>query len=77
VLKNSRGFWRGELAQPLTLSGYKIPPLPGATAFLFVVDLHVGYVFSEYFKWINVLAGIFIVVLVITGPVLWWRVKWR
>lgn len=77
VVKNSRGFWRGDLAAPLTLSEYQIPTLTGATAFLFLVDLHVGYFFSEHFKWINVLAGLLAVLLAVSGPVLWWRAKWR
>jgi hypothetical protein len=78
ILKNSRGFWRGVLDAPFALAeDLRMPALAGATMFLFFVDLHVGYVIHEGWKWVNVLVAILAVVLVISGPVLWWRAKWR
>lgn len=78
TLKNSRGFWRGALDAPLALdAGLAIPPLAGATWFLFAVDVHTGNVISTQFRWVNDAVAILVVVLLVTGPILWWRQKWR
>lgn len=78
TLKNSRGFWRGDLSAPLELDrALAVPALAGATFFLFTVDLHTGNFFSPHFRWVNDFVALLVVVLVVTGPILWWRVKWR
>jgi hypothetical protein len=78
TLKNSRGFWRGELGQPMRLEEtLTMPALAGATFFLFAVDLHTGNLISTRLRWVNDFVALLVVVLVLTGPILWWRAKWR
>ena len=51
VMKNSRGFNFGDLAQGFSVSdNVLMPELPGATLYLFLVDIHVGLVFHRQFK---------------------------
>ena len=76
-LKNSRGFYRERASGDFELTGMQSPQLEGATFYLFVVDVHTGNVIHEQFKWINDLAGGLAVLLVLSGPLLWWRWKNR
>ena len=76
-LKNSRGFYRERPSGDFELTDMKSPPLEGATFYLFVVDVHTGNIIHEQFKWVNDLVGGLAVLLVLTGPVLWWRWKNR
>lgn len=76
-LKNSKGFYRERASGDFELTGLQSPQLQGATFYLFVVDVHTGNVFHEQFKWVNDLVGALAILLVLTGPVLWWRWKNR
>ena len=76
-LKNSRGFYREHASGDFELTDMKSPQLAGATFYLFVVDVHTGNIIHEQFKWVNDLVGGLAVLLVLTGPVLWWRWKSR
>lgn len=76
-LKNSRGFYREQPSGDFTLTEMKSPQLVGATFYLFVVDVHTGNIIHEQFKWVNDLVGVLAVLLVLSGPVLWWRWKSR
>ena len=76
-LKNSRGFYREQASGDFELTDMKSPQLAGATFYLFVVDVHTGNIIHEQFKWVNDLVGALAVLLVLTGPVLWWRWKSR
>ncbi len=43
----------------------------------FVIEaLHSGLLFHAQWKWLNDLFAILAIVLVLTGLVRWWRVKW-
>ena len=88
-LKNSRAIYAGALttvkaetgsAQPFTATftdtGISFPPLTGATVFLFAADIHAGSIVHGGWKWFNDLAALLAIVLVFSGPVLWWRRKW-
>ncbi len=78
VLKNSRGFNLGSLAGGFNVSDIAVmPALPGATLYLFLIEVHVGLIVHPQFKWVNDLVSVFALLLVLTGPVLWWRTKWR
>jgi hypothetical protein len=78
VLKNSRGFNLGTLAGNFQVSDIAVmPALPGATLYLFLIEIHVGLIFHPQFKWVNDLVSILALLLVLTGPILWWRTKWR
>ena len=78
ILKNSRGFNAGSLDQPFAVTDQIVmPDLPGATLYLFLIDIHLGLIFHRQFKWINDLVSVLALVLVLTGPILWWRTKWR
>lgn len=78
LLKNSRGFNAGTLDGEFSLTKQVVmPELPGATLYLFLIDIHLGLIFHQQFKWINDLVSVFALLLVLTGPILWWRIKWR
>lgn len=74
-LKNSKGFYAESMPGQFELTDMKSPQLEGATFYLFVVDIHTGNVIHRQFKWVNDLAGALAVLLVLSGPILWWR--WR
>ena len=76
-LKNSKGFYRERASGNFELTDMKSPQLEGATFYLFVVDIHTGNIIHEQFKWVNDLVGTLAVLLVLTGPILWWRWKNR
>jgi len=76
-LKNSKGFYREQASGHFELTDMKSPQLEGATFYLFVVDVHTGNIIHEQFKWVNDLAGALAMVLVLSGPALWWRWKNR
>ena len=78
VLKNSRGFHLGGFEEGFAASDIAVmPDLPGSTLYLFLIEIHVGLIFHRQFKWVNDLVSVLALLLVITGPVLWWRTKWR
>ncbi|MEE8308678.1 MAG: PepSY domain-containing protein [Gammaproteobacteria bacterium] len=78
VLKNSRGFHVGKFEQGFEASDIAVmPDLPGSTLYLFLIEIHVGLIVHRQFKWVNDLVSVLALLLVITGPVLWWRTKWR
>ena len=78
VLKNSRGFNLGSLQDGFQVSDIAVmPALPGATLYLFLIEIHVGLIVHDQFKWVNDLVSFFAILLVLTGPILWWRTKWR
>ena len=76
-LKNSKGFYREIAPSEFELTDMQSPALAGATFYLFMVDVHTGNVFHPQFKWANDLAGVLAVLLVLSGPILWWRWKTR
>lgn len=78
VLKNSRGFQLGKFEDGFEASNIAVmPELPGSTLYLFLIEIHVGLIFHRQFKWVNDLVSVLALLLVLTGPVLWWRTKWR
>jgi hypothetical protein len=77
IIKNSRSFWRGTPESGFEAIDTPYPPLAGATMYLFVVDVHTGNVIHPQFKWVNDFVAVLAVLLLATGPILWWRVKWR
>lgn len=76
-LKNSKGFYREQASGDFELTDMNSPQLEGATFYLLVVDVHTGNIIHEQFKWVNDLVGALAVLLVLTGPILWWRWKNR
>lgn len=77
LLKNSAGFYAPAGNGAWELTDIASPALEGATVYMFMVDLHTGNIFHEQFKWINDLVSVLAILLVLSGPVLWWREKWR
>jgi hypothetical protein len=75
-VKNSKGFYSGNLENGFQLTDMAVPALGGATVYLFLVDIHTGNIFHPQFIWVNDLISICAILLVITGPILWWRRKW-
>ena len=88
-LKNSRAIYTGSLSVVnsdvvssqsstalFTDTSIAFPPLSGASVFLFVADIHTGSVIHSKWEWINDLIALLAIVLVCSGPILWWRRKW-
>ena len=76
-LKNSKGFYRDSGDWQFELTDIGSPDLAGATFYLFMVDVHTGNVFHPQFKWVSDLIAILAILLVMSGPILWWRERWR
>ncbi len=75
-LKNSQGVFRGETPGLVAMTDVKPPPLEGMPLFLFLADIHTGHAIHPAFPWISDVLTFFALVLVFTGPFLWWRRKW-
>ncbi len=75
-LKNSQGVFRGAVPGSAAMTDAKPPPLTGMPLFLFLADIHTGHAIHPAFPWISDLLTAFALVLVFTGPFLWWRRKW-
>ncbi len=76
-LKNSKGFYADTSLGHFETTDSGSPDLSGATFYLFMVDIHTGNIFHEQFKWVSDLIAVLAILLVLSGPVLWWREKWR
>ncbi len=83
LVKNSRAIYSGSLAEavgmgkiPLQETNIAFPKLQGTTAFLFLADIHSGHIIHPAFGWANDLVALAALVLVLSGPILWWRRKW-
>ena len=76
-LKNSAGFYAPGANGGYELTDITMPDLEGATFYMFMVDLHTGNTFHEQFKWVNDAVSVLAILLVLSGPILWWRQKWR
>ena len=57
-------------------SGIAYPPLEGTTCYLFLADVHTGNIIHGEFVWVNDIVAILAIILVITGPIAWWKRKW-
>ena len=88
-LKNSRAIYTGKLnsEEPLVASDQgnpkvfidskiEFPPLTGTTLFLFIAGVHTGGVIHSQWEWVNDFVAVLAIILVFSGPVLWWRRKW-
>jgi hypothetical protein len=43
---------------------------------LLMFELHNGKIIHEGFRWVLDTLAIMALLMVITGPILWWRCKW-
>ncbi len=76
-LKNSRSISVGSLdTNVFEASGVAYPPLQGTTWYLFLADIHTGNIIHGEFIWVNDIVAILAIILVITGPIAWWKRKW-
>lgn len=48
-----------------------------ATLFLFMADVHLGLIFSPQFKYVNDLVALFALFIILSGLVMWFKVRWR
>lgn len=76
MLKNSRGFFRDKGGYNFEIDAMKHPELNSATLYLFMIEIHTGNAIHPQFKWISDLFTIMGIIMVVTGPILWWRRKW-
>ncbi len=75
-LKNSQGVFRGAAPGSVVKTDVNPPPLTGMPLFLFLADIHTGHAIHPAFPWVSDVLTFFALVLVVTGPFLWWRKKW-
>ena len=76
MIKNSRGFFREKENYDFEMDEMKHPDLRAATLYLFMIEIHTGNAIHPQFKWISDIFTIMGIIMVITGPILWWRRKW-
>ena len=76
MIKNSRGFFKEKGGYHFEMDEMKHPNLKAATLYLFMIEIHTGNVIHPQFKWISDLFTIMGIIMVITGPILWFRRKW-
>lgn len=77
-LKNSRAVLAGtDIDSAFADSGIDYQAAaPGTPLFLYIVDIHVGLVLHDEFKWANDLFALLALVLALSGPVMWLKRKW-
>lgn len=75
-LKNSQGVFAGDSVTDMQQAPVKPPPLTGMPLFLFLADVHTGHAIAPWFPWVNDFVALLALILVISGPVIWWRKKW-
>ena len=76
-VKTSRAIYKGSLTDGFEATDIPFPPLNDTTMYLAIADLHTGHMISDkHFKWVNDLACLLAISLVITGPIAWWRRRW-
>ena len=75
-VKNSRGFFRDSGQFAFTIDPLKHPNLEAATWYLFMIDVHTGKIFHPQFRWISDALTLMGILIIVTGPILWWRRKW-
>ena len=76
ILKNSRGFFRETAGFSFEASDIRHPDLNAGTLYLFMIDIHTGNVFHPEFRWVSDVITVMGILMVITGPILWWRRRW-
>jgi hypothetical protein len=76
LVKSSRAIYRGRIGATFNDSGINYPPVTGTTMFLFLADIHTGNVFRFDFSLVNDLVAALAIILVISGPIIWWKRKW-
>lgn len=75
-LKNSQGVFAGSPGAEFVEASVKPPPLTGMPLFLFLADIHTGHAIAPWFPWVNDFFALLAIILVCSGPVIWWRRKW-
>ena len=76
MVKNSRGFFLGDGDYIFEQSDIRHPDLNAGTLYLFMIDIHTGNVFHPEFRWVSDVITVMGIVMVISGPILWWRRRW-
>ena len=76
-VKTSRAIYKGDLKVGFEATNIPFPPLTDTPMYLAIADLHTGHMISDkHFKWVNDLACLLAISLLISGPIAWWRRKW-
>lgn len=75
-LKNSQGVFSGDVGAEMTKAAVNPPPLTGMPLFLYLADIHTGHAIGPWFVWVNDFIAVLALILVLSGPVIWWRRKW-
>jgi hypothetical protein len=75
-VKNSRGFFKDSGQFTFEADALKHPDLEAATLYLFLIEIHTGNVFHPEFRWVSDALTVMGILMIVTGPILWWRRKW-
>ena len=77
-LKNSQAVYSGtDIASEFSDTGIDFAAAaPGTPLFLYIVDIHVGLVLHDEFKWANDFFALMALMLVLSGPVMWLKRRW-
>lgn len=73
---NRKGVRVGKPGQALHPASVTLPAQEMVPWYFVIEALHSGLLFHAQWKWLNDLFAILAIVLVLTGLVRWWRVKW-
>ena len=75
-VKNSRGFFKDSGQFNFEADALKHPDLEAAPLYLFLIEIHTGNVFHPEFRWVSDVLTVMGMLMIVTGPILWWRRKW-
>ena len=67
---------RGTLSSGLAVTEFPLPHMDTTPLMLLMFDLHSGDLIHPNFKFVLDALAVGTVLMIITGPILWWRRKW-
>ena len=69
-------MFHGNLSTGLRQTRIELPKLEATPLMLLMFEIHSGTIISKSARYFLDLLALLTIVMVITGPVLWWRRKW-
>ena len=73
---NGPSVLRGSLDSGLAVTEFPLPNMDTTPLMLLMFDLHSGDLIHPNFKFVLDALAVGTVLMIITGPILWWRRKW-
>jgi hypothetical protein len=66
----------GDLETGVSSQPFNVPLTSHKPLMLLMFELHNGKIFHPQFKWVLDILAVLTIIMIITGPILWWRRKW-